>query len=46
MIVYEYQHDKHLTKRKLPKQLKNNPEKFVISRILHLHLRHDYKQSL
>lgn len=33
----------YLTKQQLPKQLKNNPEKFVILRILHLHLQYDYK---
>lgn len=32
-----------LAKQKLPKQLKNNPEKFVILRILHLYLQCDYK---
>lgn len=33
----------YLTKQQLPKQLKNNPEKFVILRILHLHLQYNYK---
>lgn len=33
----------YLTKHQLPKQSKNNPEKFVILRILHLHLQYAYK---